>query len=390
MHRSTLVCEGRLFHYHAAPGHQRVRRQQQLEQTEPGMARNVILFVGDGMGVATTTAAGILVGGEGHLLSWERFPHIGLSKTYSVDHQVPDSAATATAMLTGVKTHSRMLGLDARANTTTCDREVNREAKLASLALWAQQAGKATGVMPEESRGCVLDIARQLAEAAPGKDLHVVLGGGRRQLGASGKEDPDEDDSCLMDPELLHRADYILGLFAGGNMAYEAERRAAPGDQPSLSEMTRVALRALRRHGRDKGFFLLVEGARIDMAHHKNYARLALLEAQQLDEAVHVALDEVDIEDTLIVVTGDHSHAMTINGYPERGSDILGISYAENKRYDENAVKYETLTYATGPGAKDHQGVRVEDIPEEKRKELRYKLHTSNTPRPLNISTQIN
>src|SRR5262245_30518135 len=80
-------------------------------------ARNVIVFIGDGMSLATVTAARILEGqlrgqpGEENMLSFEHLPWVGLSKTYSVNAQVPESASTATAMLTGVKTKSEVLGV---------------------------------------------------------------------------------------------------------------------------------------------------------------------------------------------------------------------------------------------------------------------------------------
>lgn len=67
-----------------------------------------------------------------------------------------------------------------------------------------------------------------------------------------------------------------------------------------------------------------MEGGRIDHAHHKNYARLALDEAAEFDDAVKTVLDNTNPEETLIIVTADHSHSFTINGYPLRNNDILG------------------------------------------------------------------
>lgn len=399
-----------------------------------GRAKNVVLFIGDGMGLATVTAAGILKGGEGHLLTWERFPIVGLAKTYSTDHMVPDSAATATAFLSGSKTRTKMLGLDSSTPLGRCDKALNAAATVTTLANWAQEAGKHAGVVStarithatpaalyshinhrdwecdgevaNHSVGCVVDIARQLVEQLPGKELRVVLGGGRRQLGASDATDPDEDDSCvrhdgrnlaaewsrlsggrrvyvnnteqLMRPGAVDGADYLLGLFSGGHMAYEAERDRSPKGQPSLANMTRQALRVLKRN--PNGFFLLVEGGRVDMAHHKNYARLALLEAIQLEEAVATAFEEVNIKETLVIVTADHSHVMTINGYPRRGTDVLGITTDNDD--DEENVAYETLSYANGPGAKVHSGRPILSFSEDKRKSLRYQhdagLYTGN------------
>nr|KAG5711186.1 hypothetical protein BaRGS_004830 [Batillaria attramentaria] len=92
-----------------------------------GKAKNVVLFLGDGMGVSTVTAARMLAGqlkgglGEDAWLSFDKFPHTGLSKTYSVNTQVTDSAASGTAYLCGVKTDQGMLGVDARAHRGNCN-----------------------------------------------------------------------------------------------------------------------------------------------------------------------------------------------------------------------------------------------------------------------------
>ena len=102
-----------------------------------GGARNVILFLGDGMGVSTVTAARILAGqragdpGEEHLLSFERFPYTGLSKTYNVDSQTADSAGTMSAIMTGVKTNIGVFGIDE--NVTYGDCESGRGHELVSL-----------------------------------------------------------------------------------------------------------------------------------------------------------------------------------------------------------------------------------------------------------------
>lgn len=93
----------------------------------------------------------------------------------------------------------------------------------------------------------------------------------------------------------------------------------------------------------------MVEGGRIDMAHHQNYAHAAMREVLELDMAVQAALDLTNEEETLIIVTADHSHAFTINGYPTRNNDILGFA---NK--PEVNLIYETLSYANGPGYWEH------------------------------------
>lgn len=93
-----------------------------------------------------------------------------------------------------------------------------------------------------------------------------------------------------------------------------------------------------------------VEGGKIDLAHHQNYAQLAMREVAELDDAVTIATQSVNLDETLIIVTADHSHAFTMNGYPERGNDILGLTESTG-----SSQKYETLSYANGPGYLYHR-----------------------------------
>lgn len=103
-------------------------------------------------------------------------------------------------------------------------------------------------------------------------------------------------------------------------MTYEALRNYT--DEPSLADMTIKAIEVLDRKN-SSGYVLMVEGGKIDHAHHQNFAGLALHEVMGLDKAVEAALKKVG-KDTLVLVTADHSHSVTFNGYPERGNDILG------------------------------------------------------------------
>jgi len=145
---------------------------------------------------------------------------------------------------------------------------------------------------------------------------------------------------------LYHTLQFHLhvGLFASSHMSYNIF--ANKSEEPTLVEMTEAAIEVLSKG--DAGYYLFVEGGLIDWAHHSNMAHLALDEAVMLSKAVGRAAELTSREDTLIVVTSDHSHTMTINGYPHRGSDILGhpkISSSDN-------MPYSTLSYANGPSAK--------------------------------------
>ncbi|MGH6635166.1 MAG: alkaline phosphatase [Gammaproteobacteria bacterium] len=116
-------------------------------------AKNVIFFVGDGMGVSTVTAARILEGqqmgkpGEEHSLFFEKLPYVALSKVYSWDQQTPDSAPTTTAMATGYKARESMLAVDHTTARYECDPEVIASKSLETILEQAAHAGKDTGVV---------------------------------------------------------------------------------------------------------------------------------------------------------------------------------------------------------------------------------------------------
>lgn len=135
-------------------------------------------------------------------------------------------------------------------------------------------------------------------------------------------------------------------------MSYRLEERSST--EPSLSEMTLKALDLLQRLDDDgknsPGFILLVEAARIDHAHHDNHGRMALEETAEMHRAVEEMMKRVNLDDTLVVVTSDHSHTLTVGGYPPRGSDIFG--HPDFSRLDE--MYLFTLNYANGMGWYQH------------------------------------
>ena len=120
----------------------------------------------------------------------------------------------------------------------------------------------------------------------------------------------------------------VLGIFANSHLDYEDVRNTSLEGQPSISEMTTSALSILTDPSNKNGFVLVVEGGRIDHAHHANYANRAMEETVALHQAVQDAVDELErkdiLDETLIIVTSDHSHVMTMMGYAKRGTDIRG------------------------------------------------------------------
>uniref|UniRef100_A0A224XEP7 Alkaline phosphatase n=1 Tax=Panstrongylus lignarius TaxID=156445 RepID=A0A224XEP7_9HEMI len=391
--------------YWMKAGRQELAKSLERE-ANTGVARNVIIFVGDGMGPNTVTASRIYKAGETGHLSFEQFPYIGLLKTYIVDKQVPDSAATATSMFCGIKNNYETAGVDASVRFGDCPASLKKEAKLDSITTWAQEAGKATGFvtttrvthatpsalyahtasrkweceadMPANATACK-DIARQLIEDLPGKDLNVIMGGGMQTLRSNSSTTPADPWTCsrrdgrdLIEAWIKDKSSkgskifatptntrqllqvdtsytqYLLGIFAPGHLPFEYARDKSPDGVPSLEQMTTTAIKVLNNN--NNGFVLMVEGGMIDQAHHRGHARIALHETVALSDAVRGTLsllDELRIRDeTLVIVTSDHTHALSISGYPARGANILGV--AGKSRID--GVPYTTLSYAvSGP-----------------------------------------
>lgn len=384
----------------------RLRAQAPIDRR----ARNLILFVGDGMGMSTLTAARLHQGqssgadGVSFVAAMDRLAHSALVKTYSHDSQVTDSAPSATALLAGIKTGNGVIGIGPEARPGDCPG--GHAFEIPSIMALAQRSGRATGIvsttrithatpaaayahtaerdwesdadLTAEARaaGCA-DIARQLIERPVGRNLDVIFGGGRRTFLPDSVADPEYPDRrgsrkdgrnlieawrkqtggryiwnaqglAALDPARDRR---VLGLFEPDHMQYEADRAADRAGEPSLAEMTRAAIRIVRND--PDGFVLLIEGGRIDHAHHGGNARRALEDTIALDAAVRTALEMVDLRDTLVVVTADHSHAFTISGYPARANPVLGLvaNPAGTPTKAADGRPYTTLGYANGPGA---------------------------------------
>lgn len=385
--------------------------------TQRGGAKNVILFVGDGMGISTVTASRILEGqnrgesGEENMLSFDNFPVAGLSKTYNTNAQTPDSAGTMTAMMAGVKTKAGVISISEVSERANCLSSKGHEV-MTAIEL-AEDKGMSTGVvstarithatpaatyahvsernwendskLPQEAidNGCT-DIAAQLLSFNYGDGIDVVMGGGRREFipttttdveGKNGKRTDGRDlrnewksanptgayveTQSEFDAVNTASASKLFGLFNYSHMQYEKDRANDVAGEPSLSEMTEKAIDILKKN--DKGFMLMVESGRIDHAHHAGNAYNALSDTIELAKAVALADEMTADEDTLIIVTADHSHVFTIAGYPKRGNPILGKvqgtdGSGEPKTTDDlgaDNLPYTTLGYANGRGFMD-------------------------------------
>ncbi len=386
-------------------------------------AKNVIFFVGDGMGVSTVTATRVFSVGVAGQLVLDQFPYTALSKTYSSDSITPDSAPTMSAMMTGVNTNQSVIGFDESTEPSDFNRNGDGDASWTLLEM-AKGRGMKVGVVSTaeithatpaatyahvNQRNLQNDIALQALPSAAtynqrlGSGVDVLLGGGRRHFVPTTVRDEEGDSGSRTDGRDL-RAEFqssgyqyvwnrqglsqvqpgrrVLGLFERGHMEFEYDRPTDVGGEPSIKDMTIKAIQLLEAassRGRSKGYFLHVESGRIDHAHHAGNAYRALTDTQAFDEAIGAAAQMVDLRDTLIIVSADHSHVFNIAGYPMRplqeipypvrsyapgydtarqaGNGILDLVYdlnlasgAVEVTTDRNGVPYTVLGYLNGPG----------------------------------------
>ncbi|NWI21365.1 PPBT protein, partial [Crypturellus soui] len=374
-----------------------LRDALRLQRLNTNVAKNLILFLGDGMGVSTVTAARILKGqlqhgqGEESQLEMDKFPYVALSKTYNTNAQVPDSAGTATAYLCGVKANEGTVGVSAGVTRDQCNTTRGRE--VTSILRWAKDDGESVGIvtttrvthatpsaayahsanrdwhsdgeMPADAlQGGCRDIARQLVENIP--DIEVILGGGRKYMfpkNASDVEYPGEDKhrGTRLDRRDLVRA--WRDSKAPGKVArYVWHRRELLALNVSQVDFLlgewrrgRAGGTGVGARGRVATSLSPVSGGRIDHGHHEGKAKQALHEAVELDRAIGLAGRLTSPRDTLTLVTADHSHVFTFGGYTPRGNPIFGLAPMQS---DVDRKPFTAILYGNGPGYKMVAGER--------------------------------
>lgn len=286
------------------------------QENEKDKPRNVILFVSDGCGPASFTMARDFLryqGTEGLAIDELQ---VGSIRTYASNSRVTDSAAGATAFACGIKTYNGAIGVD------------TLQQPVATLLEAAKKQGMATGLVATStithatpasfsahvtSRSMEAEIASQQLT----QNIDVMFGGGARFYLPQSRRGLREDERDLLAEArekgvqvLLSRPDFdgpvntpVLGLFTMSHMSFEIDRD--PSREPSLAEMTQKAINLLKDN--TEGFFLMVEGSRIDHAAHANDAAAHLHEVLAFDKAIEAALQFARTDgQTLIVATSDH------------------------------------------------------------------------------------
>lgn len=395
--------------------------------------KNVIFFLGDGMGITTLTAARIYSVGEDGDLTIDRLPESAFVRTFSEDGQVTDSAPSMAAYMTGVKMKNEVISMQTGTvatppnsnGTSNCDSAAdNKDKKPAETLLeLAKSKGMGTGIVTTTRvthatpattyahvchRDAENDIAAQLVPGGKGtgyaayntklKDgVDVILGGGLRQFkptSAGGKRADGRDliqemqkqgynfvangtDFAKVDPNKTQK---LLGLFNSSHLNYDLDRVNKKIDEPSLADLTSKAIDVLQ--AKNKSFFLMVEGGRIDHALHDTNAKRGLQDTVAFDNAIKTAIEKMkktdpELKNTLIVVTADHDHTMVLNGYAKRTgkyvkggeTSVLGLvkNYnGEGVAKDINGNPYAIIGFGTGKkrldfDRKEPRGVLVDN-----------------------------
>ncbi|MGU5541531.1 alkaline phosphatase [Aeromonas hydrophila] len=374
-------------------------------QAQASDAKNVILFIGDGMGPTVLTATRLYKVGEEGNLEMMKLARSARIKTFSNDAQTTDSAPSMAAYTTGVKMNNEVIAMSSDTKAVAPGKDVNGNKgvnncasdngkPVPTLLELAKAAGKSVGAVTTTelthatpaatySHICHRDAAYAIAEQAVpggagfnqalGDGVDVLMGGGANHWTPynSTSNKGGRADGRDLTAELTAQgyryvttkdelagvnSGKVLGLFsAKSHLDYELDRvaKGAANTQPSLSEMTAKAIDLLSQNS--QGYFLMVEGGRIDHALHGTNAKRSLTDAVALDDAVKTALGKVDLKDTLIVVTADHDHTMTINGYSAKGNKVLDLvkNGDGSTQNDVDGKPFTTLVFGNGPNRPD-------------------------------------
>ena len=322
-------------------------KQEQYSGRHP---RNVILLIGDGMGLAQVYAGWTANGGS---LNMERCSHVGLQKTYSSNAYITDSGASGTAMATGVKTRNGAIGVDTAGNPVTSILELAEMQGLASGLISTKSITDATPasfIAHNRSRNFQEAIAADFLKT----DIDVIIGGGKSFF--AGRKDGQNLLDTMKKNEYLVVEDIeeLEGITSGKVVCLTDSIHCPPagmGRGDMLPEATGHALRILDQNS--EGFFIMVEGAQIDGAGHANNTQYLVSEVIDFDKAVGIALDFAEKDgETLVIITADHeTGGMVITG----GDPATGHVEAVYGTGGHSAVMVPV--FAWGPGAEQFTGI---------------------------------
>ena len=312
-----------------------------LEKIGTGFAKNVIVLIPDGMSQDGVTLTRWLYN-DGAPLNLDAITS-GLVRTHNSDTPIADSAPAGTAMATGHKTQDKLIAVKGKAATlygSNADDVKEALSPLATVLELAKTQGKATGlvVTSEIMHATPADFSahavsrknyNDISEQQVFQNMNVVLGGGYKFFTPAEREDKQDLIGEIKNQgyQLVTNKNQlsaitdgkVFGLFAPADLPYELDRKQ---DEPALAEMTSKAIQLLAK---DKdGFFLMVEGSKVDWAAHNNAPAALTGDIKAFDDAVGMALNYAKTnKDTLVIVASDHG-----NGGISMGNEATNGNYS--------------------------------------------------------------
>jgi alkaline phosphatase len=324
---------------------------QELSGTVKSPVKNIILMIGDGMGLPDVYAAMTVAGTD---LNFSKCDYTGLQTNYSNDNYVTDSGASGTALATGTKTNNGSIGVDAYGNPVKSILEIAEENGLATGLVSTSaitHATPASFIAHQSNRGSYEEIAKDFLKT----DVDVIIGGGYDHFGRR------SDNLNLLDSlkahgyqvatsmqEVLNASDNgkLAGLTAPGHNPYRLKGRGN-----MLPEATSKAINILSKN--KNGFFLMVEGSQIDFAGHANAQDTLVDEVHDFNDAIGRALSFAARDgNTLVIVTADHeTGGVTLVGGNRKNRTV------EMKFSTKEHTGVMIPVYAFGPGSKEFAGM---------------------------------
>jgi len=342
--------------------------------------KNIVLCIGDGMGINQIAMARQAAAGADGRLWMERMPYTALVCTHNIRGEVTDSAAGITALMYGIKTRNDRIGQDSKgaAWMSIAERLQQEGYRIGAVATstitHATPAGLAAHI---HDRDLEAQIAVQLLESR----ADVLLGGGRKYWLPQPQGSRTDGRNLLAEAEAAGwrivstreqmetaPSGRVLGFFAS-----DAMTTLPP--EPTLAEMTRAALRILSGGSPQKPFFLLMEGSQIDWCCHSNIAKAAVRQTLLFDTAVRETLEFAAADkQTLVLVTADHeTGGLTLYG------GGLKPNWMKTEWSSKNHSNGSVILLAFGPGAEHFTGVLDNtDIP----RQIARLLNISDFPKP--------
>ncbi len=326
------------------------KQNSENRQDKPKQAKNIILMIGDGMGVTQVYAA---MSFSDKPLTLEKFKHIGFHKTYSASHYVTDSGAGGTALSTGKKTKNKHIAVDTSGNAIKTILEYAEENDLATGLVSTSaitHATPASFIAHDTSRYNYEAIALDFLDV----DIDLFIGGGKSYF-------TDREDQLNLIDSLVEKQYQVIDGIENFNAEMNGQFAVftADGHNPEMTngrgdmlpQSTEKATQFLNKH--KKGFFLMVEGSQIDWGGHDMDFNYVVTETLDFDNAVSKALEfAMKDGETLLIVTADHETGglSLLNG--DMKSKTIESNFAHG---NHTAVMVPVFAY--GPGAEEFMGI---------------------------------